>query len=138
MNEKSYIILFDGVCNFCNFWINFIIKYDKEKKFKFAALQSEAGLKLLEKYNLPKDNFETFILLKGNKFFIKSSAVLIIAKNLKGIWKLFYALIIILKPFRDYLYEIIAKNRYKWFGKREFCRIPTQKRGRDFYSGFFR
>jgi predicted DCC family thiol-disulfide oxidoreductase YuxK len=134
VNQASYILLFDGVCNFCSFWVNFIIDRDEEKKFKFAALQSDAGQKLLERYNLPKDSFETFILIKQNNYFIKSSAALIIAKNLKGIWKLFYVLVIIPKPVRDYLYNIIAKNRYKWFGKREYCRIPLPEEKERFLT----
>ena len=122
---SEYIVLFDGVCNFCNFWVDFILDKDKEGRFMFAALQSDAGQRLLTKFNLPKDDFETFILVKDNKYFTKSSAALIIAKNLKGIWKLFYALVIIPTPVRDFLYNLVASNRYRWFGKRESCRIPT-------------
>ena len=122
---SDYIILFDGVCNFCNFWVNFILDKDKEKRFKFASLQSAAGKKLLSDFDLPLNDFETFILIKDKKYFTKSSAALIIAKNLKGFWKLLYAFVIIPKPVRDFFYNLIANNRYKLFGEREFCRIPT-------------
>ena len=123
----GYIILFDGFCNFCNFWVNFILDKDKEGRFKFTALQSGAGQKLLAKFNLPEDNFETFILIKDNKYFTRSSAALIIAKNLKGFWKLFYAFVIIPRPVRNFVYNFIANTRYKLFGKREVCRIPTDE-----------
>ena len=126
MNE-SKIILFDGVCNFCNFWVNFIIKRDKKNVFKFAALQSEAGLALLKKFKLSTTDFDTFILIDGENYFTKSTAALKIAKKLKGSVKLFYPFIVLPKFLRDFFYGLIAKNRYKFFGKRDVCRIPTEK-----------
>jgi len=126
MNE-SKIILFDGVCNFCNFWVNFIIKRDKKNVFKFAALQSEAGLALLKKFKLSTTDFDTFILIDGENYFTKSTAALKIAKKLKGSVKLFYPFIVLPRFLRDFFYGLIAKNRYKFFGKRDVCRIPTEK-----------
>jgi len=121
------VILFDGICNFCNGTVNFIIDKDKKKKFKFAALQSEAGQKVLNKFNLNVTDFDTIILTEGSKYYEKSTAALRIAKRLGGIWKLFYVFIIIPTFIRNFFYDIIAKNRYKWFGKRDSCRIPKSE-----------
>ncbi|MGH2575055.1 MAG: thiol-disulfide oxidoreductase DCC family protein [Ignavibacteria bacterium] len=123
--NKYSIILFDGVCNFCNKTIDFIIDRDRENKFKFAALQSEAGKGLLKKFDLKTDELDTLILIEGDKYFERSTAILRIARDLRGMWKLFYSFIIIPPYFRDIAYNIIAKHRYRWFGKREQCRVPT-------------
>lgn len=125
MSESHQIILFDGVCNFCNFWINFILKRDKTDKFRFAPLQSSVGLELQKKFSLDVNNIDTVVLITENRFYTESTAALLIAEQLNGVIKLLFPPIIIPKPIRDFIYNIIAKNRYKLFGKREFCRIPT-------------
>ena len=119
------IILFDGVCNFCDSSVNFIIDRDKKNVFKFAALQSEKGQEILDYFKLPKDDFDSFVFIENDKVFKKSSAALWIAYKLGGVWKIFYPFIIIPKFIRDFLYNLIAKNRYKLFGKKDACRIPT-------------
>jgi len=132
MTDANYIVLFDGVCNFCNFWINFLLDRDKKDKFRFTALQSGKGEEFLKKLNLSTEDFETFVLINGDKYFIKSTASLIVAKNLPGLWKVLYVIILIPKPIRDFLYSLVAKNRYKLFGKREACRILTPEERRKF------
>jgi predicted DCC family thiol-disulfide oxidoreductase YuxK len=127
------IILFDGVCNFCNYWVNFIIDHDKQNLFKFAALQSEKGSELLEKFNLPKDDFDSFILISENKVYKKSSAAFAIAKDLSGWPKIFTPLNFLPKALTDLIYDMIAKNRYKFFGKKEACRIPTKEEKSKFF-----
>ncbi|WP_337864955.1 thiol-disulfide oxidoreductase DCC family protein [Ignavibacterium sp.] len=119
------IVLFDGVCNFCNYWVNFLLKRDKKNIFLFAALQSESGQKLLRKFNLSTTDFDTFILIDGKIYQTKSDAVISIAKNLSGFPKLVVIGKFLPKFIRDYMYDLIAKNRYKIFGKRESCRIPS-------------
>ena len=119
------IILFDGVCNFCDSSVNFIIDRDKKNIFKFSALQSEKGQEILEYFKLPKDDFDSFVFIENDKVFKKSSAALKIANKLGGFWKLFYPLIIIPKFIRDFFYSLIANNRYKLFGRKDVCRIPT-------------
>jgi len=119
------VILFDGICNFCNGTVNFIIERDKGKRFKFAALQSEAGQRILKKLNVNVTDFDTIILTDGERYFERSTAALKILKGLGGIWQIFYSLMIIPAFIRNFFYDIIAKNRYKWFGKRDTCRIPT-------------
>ncbi len=124
MNNRM-IVLFDGVCNFCNYWVNFLLKRDKKNIFLFAALQSESGQKLLRKFNLSTTDFDTFILIDGKIYQTKSDAVISIAKNLSGFPKLVVIGKFLPKFIRDYMYDLIAKNRYKIFGKRESCRIPS-------------
>src|SRR4051812_33409473 len=115
-DNENYILLFDGVCNFCNAGVQFTIKRDKKGKFKYAPLQSESGQALLKKLNLRTTDFDTFVLINGNKYYLKSSAGLHVLKELGGVWKLFYALMIFPKPLRDFFYNIVAKRRYKIFG----------------------
>lgn len=119
------IILFDGVCNLCNSSVNFIIDHDKKNVFRFASLQSDAGQTLLKKFNLNVKDFNSIILVENDKFYERSSAVLKIVKKFPGLWKLLYLFIIIPPPVRNFVYDIIADNRYKWFGKKESCRVPT-------------
>lgn len=121
----SKIILFDGVCNFCNSSVNFIIDKDKHDVFRFASLQSEFGQKCLKGFNLPVDSFSTLILVSDGKYFTRSSAALRIAAELSFPYNL-SAVFIAVPPFiRNFFYNIISRNRYKWFGKKEVCRIPS-------------
>ena len=124
-NDEPHILLFDGVCNLCNRFIQFTIRRDPEGKFKFASLQSESGQALLQKLGLPKDDFRTFVLVKGERYFLRSTAALHVLRELGGVWKLFYVFIFIPRPLRDFLYGIISKTRYRVFGKRNTCMIPT-------------
>jgi len=115
MNEK-YIILYDGECNFCSFWVKYVIKRDKKDSFRFATLKSKKANELFQKHNID-NNIETIFLINENCFSTKSTAVLHILKELGGIKAIFYAFIIIPKFIRDFIYDVIAKNRYRWFGK---------------------
>ncbi|MBO6661883.1 MAG: DUF393 domain-containing protein [Roseivirga sp.] len=122
--EKD-ILLFDGVCNLCNSSVNFIIDHDPKGHFKFAALQSEFGQKKLEELGFDQEEFDSLVLLSGDKVYKKSSAALRIARKLSGLYPLLYVFIIIPPFIRHGVYNIIAKNRYKWWGKRDSCRMPT-------------
>ncbi|MDO9593963.1 MAG: DCC1-like thiol-disulfide oxidoreductase family protein [Lutibacter sp.] len=125
--ENKSIIFFDGVCNLCNASVNFVIKHDKKEQFLFASFQSDAAKEILLHFNLKNLDANTVILVEGQKVYDKSTAALKIAKRLDGGYKAFYAFIIVPKIFRDWVYDIIAKNRYRWFGKRESCLIPSVK-----------
>jgi predicted DCC family thiol-disulfide oxidoreductase YuxK len=125
------IILFDGECNFCNSSVNFIIKRDKEALFRFASVQSDIGREILRKHNANMD-LDSLILVENHKCYYKSSAVLRICKRLNGAWKLFYFFIVLPGPLRDYFYDLIAKNRYKWFGKKTDCILPSPDRRNRF------
>lgn len=119
----SAIILFDGVCNFCNSSVNFIIERDKKNYFKFAPLQSEMGQKFIEKFGLSE--IDSIITIENNEAFTHSTAALKIAKNLGGFWALFYGFIIVPRFIRDFFYKLFAKYRYKLFGKKDQCMMPT-------------
>ena len=120
------IILFDGVCNFCNASINFLIDRDPKGVFKFAALQSEPGKAILEKHHITSiTDFDSVIVEKDGKLYQKSDAALEIARNMGGLWKLLYGFKIVPKFIRDFVYDLVAKNRYRFMGKMDACRIPT-------------
>jgi predicted DCC family thiol-disulfide oxidoreductase YuxK len=119
------ILLFDGVCNYCNSWVNFIIRHDKKKKFRFAALQSEAGKRILQKYHISEKE-ETAILIYNDKVYMKSTAGLHVLYHVGGIYAIAFAFIIFPEFVRDFYYNIIARNRYKWWGKKDSCMIPTE------------
>ncbi len=119
------LVLFDGDCNFCDSSVQFIIKRDPVAHFQFTSLQSEAGIKIIKDYNVSSD-VDSLVLVENGKVFTKSSAALRIAKKLDGLWHLLFLLILIPSPIRDFFYDFFAKNRYKWFGKKdESCALPT-------------
>jgi predicted DCC family thiol-disulfide oxidoreductase YuxK len=126
VNEKP-IILFDGVCNFCNALVNFIIRQDKKNVFLFAALQSEAGKKLLEHYKIDWKANDSFAVIENGKAYQKSDAVLKFYNKLPWYWKWTQIFWIFPKFIRDGVYNFIAKNRYKWFGKKDECMVPTEE-----------
>src|SRR5690606_13064426 len=119
------IILFDGVCNLCNGLVQFVIKRDKDAIFTFGSLQSVEGQTLLKENDLPTDDFDSFVYLRDQKIQRKSTGALYVRKDLGGVWSLLFAFIIIPAPIRDFLYGLIAKNRYSVFGRREACMLPT-------------
>ncbi len=119
------IILFDGVCNFCNAAVNFTIKRDKQKIIKFAPLQSEAGRQLIQQYGLPENDMRSFLFIENDKVYSRSTAALRVCRHLKGLWPLCYGFMIVPAFIRNAVYDLIAKNRYKWFGQKEECMVPT-------------
>ncbi len=124
--KNHSIVLFDGYCNLCNSSVQFIIKHDKKKHFLLAPLQSDAAKNiLLQLVQKSFKNIDSIILVKNNKILYKSDAALIIARNLDGLIKFVYPFIIVPRPLRDIVYNYIAKNRYKWFGKRKSCMVPN-------------
>ncbi len=128
------IVLFDGVCNFCNGAVNFIIRHDDEKKFKFAPLQSEIGEELRLKYGIGKE-VDSIILIENDQAFTHSTAGLHIAKGLDGIWSLVYVFIIVPAFIRNFFYRLFAKYRYRLFGRQDACMLPTLEVRERFLSG---
>jgi len=124
LNDRP-VVLFDGVCNLCNSSVIFIIKRDAKSKLKFASLQSEYGAQQMNKFNLPPSALNSVLLVKGGRLFQKSNAALEIASMMDGIWPILYSLKIIPIFIRDFIYDWIANNRYRWFGKKGECMIPT-------------
>lgn len=126
MSEADkHIILFDGICNLCNGFVLFIIRRDKKGIFKFASLQSETGQQMLLRLGLEKNAFKSFVLIHGDKYYLKSTGILKMLRELKGFWRIFYVFILVPRFIRDFVYDMIAKSRYKIFGKQETCMIPT-------------
>jgi len=122
--KEQHIIFFDGICNLCNSSVQFIIKRDKEARFKFITLQSEKARKLLKPFeDLQEDSV---LYLKNGKLYKRSSAALQICRKLDGLWPVLSVLIIIPRCIRDTVYDWIAKNRYRWFGKRAVCMVPEE------------
>ena len=123
---SSDIIFFDGVCNLCNGFVQFIIRHDPAGRFRFAALQSEAGQALLAEHGLPPvAEPESVLLLSGGQLYSHSSAVLRIARGLGGVWALAGVGGLLPRTWRDALYRFVARNRYRWFGRQESCMLPT-------------
>lgn len=122
----TYMILFDGECLFCQHSVQFIIKRDPKKKFKFLSLQSSTGKRLLHEHGMPQ-SVTSLVLIKEDKIYIKSSAALQICKHLKGIWKIGYLFLGLPKPIRDCIYNFIAKHRYQLVGKTTSCPIPSSE-----------
>ena len=119
------IILFDGVCNYCNSMVNFIIRQDKKKQFLFSPLQSLPARELLQKHELPVKDLDSFVLIDKGKMHLRSTASLNVFRKLPWYWKWTQVFWIVPKFLRDAVYNVIAKNRYRWFGRKEKCMIPT-------------
>lgn len=130
------IIFFDGVCNLCNSSVNYVIDHDKRKQFFFASLQSEFSREILAEHGVDNEKLESIVLQKNNKVYRKSSAALEIARDMDGLWPLLYGFKIIPPFLRDFFYDIIAKNRYSWFGKQASCRLPTPQLKERFLDSY--
>lgn len=123
---ENIILLFDGECNLCNKTVQFVIDRDRRGRVKFASLQSEVGKRLLNQRNIPEHYLDSIILIENNKVYYKSSAALRLCKKLSGLWPLLFAFIIFPKFLRNWVYDYIARNRIKWFGKANTCWVMTE------------
>ena len=119
--ENSHILLYDGICNLCNGLVKFVKRREGTIKFTYMPLQSTAGQALLEKFGLPAGDLDTVVYIRGERYYLRSTAILNILKDLGGYWKLLYVFIVIPVFIRNFVYKIIAKTRYKIFGKQESC-----------------
>jgi predicted DCC family thiol-disulfide oxidoreductase YuxK len=134
MSGQKSIILFDGVCNLCNASIDFILKRDSKDRFIVGALQEEAAKELLSKFRVPSNYLDSLVLIEEGKVYFRSTAALRISRKLDGIWPVFYPLILLPEQVRDWIYNWIGKNRYRWFGKKSTCRIPSEEEKRKFLT----
>ena len=126
--KNKKIILFDGICNLCNDVVLKVIKYDKKNIFLFSSLQSKIGKEITDHLGIENSKIDSIILYEpGVSYDIKSTAALKIIQDFKGIWSLTYILFLFPEGFRNLIYDYIAKNRYKWFGKKEKCMIPSSE-----------
>jgi predicted DCC family thiol-disulfide oxidoreductase YuxK len=131
MDTANPIVLFDGVCNLCNGSVQFILRHDPAARFRFASLQSPVGQELLTRFGMDPKLLDSVVLVEGDRWFKESDAALRIARGMSGGWKALAVLGVIPRPIRDAAYRLIARNRYRWFGKQETCWLPTPElRGR--------
>lgn len=122
MNQQK-VLLFDGVCNLCNGWVDFLLKYDSKKELKFAALQSDEAKQFVSPEFAKK--LPSLVFVNGNYTYIESDAAIWVLASLGGWWRIALAVLVLPKFLRNWVYRLIAKNRYHWFGKSEQCRIPN-------------
>ncbi len=125
MQIPEHVLLFDGVCNLCNGAVQFIIKHDKKSVIKFASLQSAAGQELLNQYHINSETFDTMIYIQNQVVYTESNAALKIASTLGGVWKTALVLYVFPEFIRNAFYRMVSRNRYRIFGKRETCMIPS-------------
>jgi predicted DCC family thiol-disulfide oxidoreductase YuxK len=122
--QHKTILLFDGYCNFCSSTVQFILKHEKNKDLFFASLQSETGIELLNRYQIDPAKTDSLVLIEDEKAYIKSSAALRVSKRLKGLYPALFLFMIVPAFLRNWVYDLIARNRYKWFGKSDSCMLP--------------
>jgi predicted DCC family thiol-disulfide oxidoreductase YuxK len=120
------LILFDGVCNFCNSSVRFIIRHDKKAVFKFLPIQSALGREIYQSAGLDPDDFQTFLVFTGGRTLVRSDAALEVARQFGDAWRLLGVFRIVPKGVRDWVYSFIARRRYYWFGRRDACMVPSE------------
>jgi predicted DCC family thiol-disulfide oxidoreductase YuxK len=125
MLPSSATILFDGVCNLCNGFVQFVIAHDPQGRFKFASLQSEVGQEVLRAHGLPTAHFQSVLLLEDGQIYSRSTAALRIVRRLSAPWRWLYGFTLVPRFLRDPAYDWVSRNRYRWFGQRESCMLPT-------------
>ena len=127
MSKNDCVILFDGVCKLCNHWSQFIIKVDKQQRFKLCSVQSPEGQSILKYFDMPTDQFDTMLYVEGSQCFEKSDAFLNVVKKLSYPWRLLYFFKIVPRRLRNWFYDRVALNRYALFGQYDTCMLPTTK-----------
>lgn len=124
-SHPSPLLLFDGVCNLCDASVQWVIQHDPDARFRFASLQSDIGKTMLQRYNLPTGELNTVVLIDGSKAYTRSDVPLRIFKQLGGWWSVLAVFSVVPKFIRDAVYDWVARNRYRWFGKKNECWLPT-------------
>jgi predicted DCC family thiol-disulfide oxidoreductase YuxK len=120
------LILFDGVCNWCNAWVNVVIAHDPDGHFKLGILQSEQAQRILRDLHLSATDYQTFLLLEGSHVYTKSTAALRVIRQLSRWWPLYYICVLVPTPLRDVVYDFVARHRYQWMGRTATCRVLTE------------
>ena len=123
--EVQYVLLFDGICNLCNGTVQFLLRIDRRKKLFFSSLQSDTGQRILQAYHFSGPPLQTVVFCSGPRYFTHSNAILEVCRVLGFPWSLLYLFKAVPRPLRDLLYRWVARNRYRWFGKKESCLLPT-------------
>jgi predicted DCC family thiol-disulfide oxidoreductase YuxK len=118
-------VLYDGVCKLCTGWVAFVLRHEQDQALRFAALQSPAGMRLMQQFGIDPTQMETFVVIADGRAYVRSEAAIRVARFLRGAWKLLGVVKIVPRPIRDYAYDVIARNRYRWFGRHHACVVPT-------------
>lgn len=134
VEASGHVILFDGVCNLCNGWVRFVLRRDPQRHFRFASLQSTVGAEVLRRHGLPDDYLGSILLLADGVLFSKSDAVLRIAGHLRWPWPVLRVFVVVPRALRDVVYDWVARNRYRWFGKSDSCMLPSAEDAARFLS----
>ncbi len=125
LEADDRVVLFDGVCRLCSGWAGFLLRHDRRRRYKLATVQSPAGQALLAWCDLPLDDYRTLVLVSRDGFYTRSAAIVRVLAGLPLPWKLGAAAWLLPRPVRDWLYDRLARNRYRWFGRRDTCMVPT-------------
>lgn len=125
LHQHDYLVIFDGVCKLCTHSVHFILAHETEPLFRFAPVQSASGTRLLRELGLDPDDVETFVVIADGKAYLRSDAAIRIAPHLRGAWRWLGAVKFVPRAIRDWIYDLVARNRYRWFGRREQCIVPT-------------
>jgi predicted DCC family thiol-disulfide oxidoreductase YuxK len=126
-NAENMVVLFDGACNLCNRSVQFIMDRDRKKRFHFASMQCPLGKRLMEAHGMNPDDMRSLVLVSGGRIYTKSDAALRIAQELSGVWPMVGLMRLIPRPIRDWSYNRVAGNRYRWFGRSNSCRAPSDE-----------
>ena len=128
-DEHQYdnLVIFDGVCNLCTHSVRFILEHEAKPLFRFAPVQSSAGARLLSKLGLDPENVQTFVVIANGEAYLRSDAAIRIAPHLRGAWRWLGVVRFVPRPLRDWIYDLIARNRYRWFGRTDECMVPTKE-----------
>lgn len=132
--SSGHVVLFDGVCNLCNGWVRFVLRRDPRRRFRFASLQSTFGTEVLRRQGLNDDYLGSILLLADGVLYAKSDAVLRIAGQLRWPWPVLSVFVVVPRVMRDIVYDWVARNRYRWFGKRDSCLLPDAEEAARFLS----
>ena len=124
-SPMNNVVIFDGVCNLCAHSVRFILNHEADQSLRFTPLQSQAGARLLRQFGFNPEDAKTFVLIADGRPFVKSDAAIRVSRHFRGIWRLFGVLRVIPRPIRDWAYDLIARNRYRWFGRTDTCMVPT-------------
>jgi predicted DCC family thiol-disulfide oxidoreductase YuxK len=118
-------VLYDGVCKLCTGWVAFVLRHEQGQALRFAALQSPAGMRLMQQFGIDPTQMKTFVVIADGRAYVRSDAAIRVARFLRGAWKLLGVVRIVPRPIRDYAYDVIARNRYRWFGRHNACVVPA-------------
>lgn len=125
------VVVFDGVCVLCNGWVRFLLRHDRQQRYRFAAMQTESGRALLARHGLDPDDPASFLLVENGQAWKDTDAIVRVVASLGGLWRMVHALRVLPPPLRDRLYRVVARNRYRWFGRHDACLLPpTGNEGR--------